>query len=256
MKCWFTKCLYPESEDLPPDYSTIAIENNKYEKIDIFNDKPAEAFDIKQFNISEIKDNSVVVAVGRRDSGKTRLIKDILFSKHQRLKEGLVISPVYSDFENFIPKEIVYENPAIINCFLRERGNASVKKEKIPYSFLILDSLNFPKESNSTIQETFFNGRHYNLLSLVEIQHPNELSPCLRACIDYTFIFKPTCKKYIKLLYEKYASVLSQDLFDKILSEMPADHCLVINNNTRSSKIQDTIFYYKPQDHPGFYFKK
>ena len=47
---------------------------------------------LKKFNMNMIKDDSVVVMIGKRNTGKSFLTKDLLFY-HQDLPAGTVISP-------------------------------------------------------------------------------------------------------------------------------------------------------------------
>ena len=46
---------------------------------------------LRKFNINEIKDDKVVVLIGKRDTGKSFLCRDILYH-HQNIPVGTVIS--------------------------------------------------------------------------------------------------------------------------------------------------------------------
>ena len=47
--------------------------------------------ELKKFNMSDIKDDKVVVLIGKRDTGKSFLCKDILYH-HRSIPVGQVIS--------------------------------------------------------------------------------------------------------------------------------------------------------------------
>ena len=51
--------------------------------------------ELKKFDMSSIKDDRVVVLIGKRDTGKSFLVKDLLFY-HQNLPIGTVISATES----------------------------------------------------------------------------------------------------------------------------------------------------------------
>ena len=47
---------------------------------------------LKRFNMNMVKDDSVVVMIGKRNTGKSFLTRDLLYH-HQELPAGTVISP-------------------------------------------------------------------------------------------------------------------------------------------------------------------
>src|SRR6476620_6401384 len=217
-------------------------------------------FTLKQFNISEIRNDSVVVIIGKRGSGKSFLIRDILYNKRD-LPIGLVMS--HTDhlvhfYDKFIPNMLIYksfDSDRVTKLFSRQQ-KAIDENWKDPYAFLLLDDVLSDKawKADTTIQEVFFNGRHYKLLFLLGIQSPMGIGPALRGQIDYTFIFKTNIESDKKRLYENYAGALkSQEIFNIVLDATTEDYnCLVINNKTSSNKMEDCVFYYKAKDHPDF----
>ena len=42
---------------------------------------------------------------------------------------------------------------------------------------------------DNSLKELYFNGRCYNAMAITTIQDPQALSPALRNCVDYVFIF-------------------------------------------------------------------
>ena len=54
--------------------------------------KPSLKLELKKFDPSKIKDDSVIVAIAARNRGKSVCIKDIL-SYHFNIPIGMVISP-------------------------------------------------------------------------------------------------------------------------------------------------------------------
>ena len=62
--------------------------------------------ELKKFDITEIKDDKVVVLIGKRDTGKSFLCKDILYH-HQNVPAGSVISGTEAAnefYSNMVPK--------------------------------------------------------------------------------------------------------------------------------------------------------
>jgi hypothetical protein len=117
---------------------------------------------------------------------------------------------------------------------------------------MLADASAWKKEK--TIQEIFFNGRHFNLFFILTMQYPLGIPPALRSNIDYVFIFNEPSIKNRKKIWEDYGGVIPDfTMFCNILDECTADHqCLVIKTSGNSINISDQVFYYKASDHDNF----
>ena len=88
--------------------------------------------ELKKFDPSVIKSDSVVVFIGKRNTGKSYCMKDIL-SHHKELPVGIVVSPTETAnnyFEKFVPNMLIYDeyDPVIIKKFLERQ--ISINKQK------------------------------------------------------------------------------------------------------------------------------
>jgi hypothetical protein len=155
--------------------------------------------ELKKFDPSCIKSDSVIVFIGKRNTGKSYCMKDIL-SYHKDLPVGIVISPTEvanNYFEKFIPNMLIYDEyePAIIKRFverqinINKQKNDQVKKfgtsEIDNRAFLILDDCLYDKTwpTDKNIRSIFMNGRHYKIFFLITMQFCLGLPPILRANI-------------------------------------------------------------------------
>ena len=84
---------------------------------------------LRKFDINEIKDDKVVVLIGKRETGKSFLCKDILYH-HQNIPVGQVISgtEMANEFyQKIVPKLFIHEeySPTIIaNIMKRQKSLA------------------------------------------------------------------------------------------------------------------------------------
>ena len=103
---------------------------------------------LKKFNMNMIKDDQVVVLIGKRNTGKSFLTKDLLYNKRD-IPVGTVISPTESAnkfYSDYVPPIFIHDEyqPAIISSFMK-RQTRIVKRmvggeEDIdPRAFLVLD---------------------------------------------------------------------------------------------------------------------
>ena len=66
---------------------------------------------IKKFDATTIKKDAVVLLIGKRGSGKTTLMKDIMFNMKDKLDFGIAMSPTEettASLGSFLPPSCIY----------------------------------------------------------------------------------------------------------------------------------------------------
>ena len=86
------------------------------------------------------------------------------------------------------------------------------------------------------------------------MQYPLGIPPNLRTNIDYVFILREPYIANRKRIYENYAGMFPTfESFCQVMDQCTENYeCLVINNNAKSNKLQDQIFWYKADPHGNF----
>jgi hypothetical protein len=221
---------------------------------------------LRRFDPSKIKDDSVCVWLGKRHTGKSWCLKDVL-SYHSDMPVGVVISPTEKAngyFEKFIPKMLIYDEvaPDTLKKLLDRQSTISAERKREikkfgssqidARAFLILDDCLYDKRwiDNIYIRSMFMNGRHFNLFFLITLQHALGLPPVLRNNIDYVFIFRNNIRKEREKIYHHYAGMFPTfEAFEQVMMQTTENfECLVIDNKTQSNKLEDQIFWYKAQE--------
>lgn len=222
--------------------------------------------ELKKFNPAKIESDSVVVFIGKRNTGKSYCMKDIL-NHHRDIPAGIVISPTERAngyFEKFIPKMLIYDEceDGIIKKFLdRQIKISTERKKQIKKSgnsqidaraFFILDDCLYDKRwiNDINIRSMFMNGRHYKIFFLITMQHALGLPPVLRNNIDYIFIFRNNILKEKQKIYDHYAGMFpSFEVFNQVMNQTTENYeCLVIDNKIQSNKLEEQVFWYKAND--------
>jgi len=225
---------------------------------------------LRKFNIKDIKDDKVVVLIGKRDTGKSFLCRDILYH-HQHIPVGTVISgteAANSFYGKLLPSLFIHEeySPPIIERVLKRQKMCiqQINKDKEtmgksvldPRAFLILDDCLYDQTwvRDPNIRSLFMNGRHFKILFMITMQFALGIPPNLRTNIDYVFILRENIISNRKRIYDHYAGMFSTfDEFCQVMDACTEDfECLVINNNAKSNKITDQVFWYKADAHPDF----
>ena len=232
--------------------------------------------ELKKFDMKNIRFDSneangpVIVFIGRRDTGKSFLVRDLLYY-HQDVPIGTVISGTESGngfYAKHVPKLFIHEeyNTAIIENVLKRQKIVlkQIKKETEAYgnsnidgrAFVILDDCLWDNgwARDKMMRLLFMNGRHWKIMTTITMQYPLGVPPNLRTNIDYTFILREPYITNRKRIYENYAGMFPTfESFCQVMDQCTENYeCLVIANNARSNKLEDQIFWYKAEPHENF----
>jgi len=219
---------------------------------------------LKKFSMKDITSDKVVVLIGKRDTGKSFLCKDLLYH-HQNIPVGQVISgteAANSFYGEIVPKLFIHDEfkPEIIaNILKRQKSmveNMRSNPNIDPRAFLILDDCLYDNSwiKDKNVRSVFMNGRHYKLLFILTMQFALGIPPNLRTNIDYVFILRENYLSNRKRIYEHYAGMFPTfEMFCQVMDQCTENYeCLVINNNSKSNKLQDQVFWYKADARPNF----
>ena len=228
-------------------------------------------FDMKNIQFDTNKTQGpVIVLIGRRDTGKSFLVKDLLYY-HQDIPIGTVISGTEAGngyYAKMVPRLFIHDeyNTAIIENILKRQKMVikQINKENAAYgrsnidgrAFVILDDCLYDNSwaRDKLMRLLFMNGRHWKILLIITMQYPLGVPPNLRTNIDYTFILREPYINNRKRIYENYAGMFPTfESFCQVMDQCTENYeCLVISNNARSNKLDDQIFWYKAGPHREF----
>lgn len=234
------------------------------------------SLELKKFDMKSISFKSneakgpVIVLIGKRDTGKSFLVRDLLYY-HQEIPIGTVISGTEEGngfYGSMIPKLFIHNeyNTAIIENILKRQRTVlkQVKKEIDTYkkssidprAFVILDDCLFDSSwsRDKLMRLLFMNGRHWKVMLVITMQYPLGVPPILRTNIDYVFILRENYIANRKRIYENYAGMFPTfESFCQVMDQCTENYeCLVINNNSKSNKLQEQVYWYKAESHNNF----
>ena len=232
--------------------------------------------ELKKFDMKNIRFSAneaagpVIVLIGRRDTGKSFLVKDLLYY-HQDIPIGTVISGTEAGngfYGKMVPKLFIHDeyNSAIIENILKRQKMVvrQLKKETEAYgrstidprTFVILDDCLYDNTwaRDKLMRLLFMNGRHWKLMLVITMQYPLGVPPNLRTNIDYTFILREPYIANRKRIYENFAGMFPTfESFCQVMDQCTENYeCLVVSNNAKSNKLEDQIFWYKASGHGDF----
>ncbi len=224
--------------------------------------------DLKKFDMSMVKDHETVVLLGPRNTGKSYLVKDMLYH-HRHIPVATCISPTEEAnkcFSDIIPPIFIhpeYTPELIENVVSRQKDlvtkiqNGGAEMANIdPNAILLMDDCLYDRTwvKDKSIREIFMNGRHWKLLFILTMQYPLGITPNLRSNVDWVFILRNNIMKDRKTLYEHYAGMFpSFEIFCETLNQCTENYeCLVIHKSSRSNRLDEQVYWYKAEAHDNF----
>lgn len=215
----------------------------------------------------------MIVLIGKKDTGKSFLVRDLLYTTQRHFPVGTVISATEvanEFFQHMVPSKFIHDKykPEIVTNVIKRQMNMKTKRNDDkkarngssnidPRAFLILDDCLYDAKSwinEESTRYVFMNGRHIDLMTIITMQYPLGITPNLRTNVDFVFILRENILGNRKRIYENYAGMFPTfEMFCSFMDQCTENfECLVICNNVSSNKLEDQVFWYKAADHPPF----
>jgi hypothetical protein len=220
---------------------------------------------ISKFNPKVIEERRVngsgpatCVFIGKRGTGKSTLVKDILYYC-RKIPIGTAISATEDGnqyYSSFIPDLFIHSEykPEVIQSVINRQKKTimSSKKEDCKNkndAFVLLDDCMYDKRMirDPNIRGIFMNGRHWRLMFILTMQYCMDLPPDLRANIDFVFVLRENIVQNQDKLYKNFFGIFPDaSTFRDVMNSCTEGYdCMVLDNTSRSNKIEDCIFWYK-----------
>lgn len=234
------------------------------------------SLELKRFQMNTISfkpnesNGPVIVLIGRRNTGKSYLVRDLLYY-HQDIPIGVVIAGTEEGngfYGKLVPKLFIHNeyNTAIIENILKRQKSVlrQIRKEMETYkrstidprTFVILDDCLYDATwtRDKMMRLLFMNGRHWKIMLVITMQYPLGVPPTLRTNIDFVFILREPYIANRKRIYDNYAGMFPTfESFCQVMDQCTENYeCLVINNNAKSNRLQEQVFWYKADSHNDF----
>ena len=209
---------------------------------------------IRKFDPADIKKHRIILAVGRRGSGKSSLLMDLLYNLRERYDYCLAMCPTMESaglLRKCMPESCVYNrfSQAKLELLVQTaRELAAAGKEKA--FLLVLDDVLYDKSicRSQAFRFLFLNGRHIKITLFITAQYVVDMPPDLRSNVDYVFSMKETMiGNRVKLYKNFFGGVVgSFDDFSLLLDRTTQNfECICLDNTSSTSTIHECIFWYK-----------
>lgn len=203
-----------------------------------------------------------IVVIGKRATGKSTLIKALMkvmgeipmFIIMSGTEEGNgyykeFVHPlcVHGDYKPEVVSSIINQQKTKLKKCIKANINPNERPDL--GVGLLLDDFGYDKKimNQKDIRLLFMNGRHWKICFIVSLQYMMGLPPDLRTNIDFVFCLRENISANQKKLYDNFFGCFKkfshfQETFNACTNNY---ECLVLDNTSKSTKIEDCVFYYK-----------
>ena len=207
---------------------------------------------LRKFDPSKMADDKVCVFIGKRGTGKSTLVTDILWHK-RRIPAGIAMSGTEEGngyYKQFIPDLFVYgdyNRDALEKIIERQKKLLAVGK--CQPVFILMDDCMYDRAfmRDTCIRQLFMNGRHWKIFFMMTTQYCMDMTPMIRTNVDYVFALRDNVRQNRENLYKAFFGVFPTfDQFSQVMDACTENYeCLVLDNTAKSNKITDCVFWYK-----------
>lgn len=217
---------------------------------------------IRQWDPGTIKDGRIICLCGRRGTGKSQVMKSLMYHLRGRLDFGVAMTPTEDSMDMFrehIPDSWIYPEYSQLKLeqMLRIQRKCQREKKAAKHLFVFMDDCMYDKRvlRSTAMRDLFMNGRHLKMTLCFAVQYLMDMGPDLRSQVDYVICTremiisnKVKLWKYFFGMFEKYED------FSKVLDKCTENFStLVMDSTAKSSSIEDCIFWYRADmDTPSF----
>ena len=205
---------------------------------------------VTEFDCAKMtKKNPCILLVGARGSGKSVLLKDILYRFHLA---GVPRACIFSQteganhfFSDFVPGLFVH-SPLDLSTLTRvfeKQKDLFIRKElkQVPADanirlVLVLDDCAYDKKimNSKVLREIYFNGRHYGIILIVTLQYMMALNVDMRTNVDTVFFMAENVKKNRERVHEQFCAFFEEfSEFQGVFSTCTANYESFVVNNVK-----------------------
>ena len=209
---------------------------------------------IKRFDTSTIKPHRIILIVGKRGTGKSTLIRDLMYRIKDNVHIPMAMTPTEESanmFEECMPESCVHSsfNSDAVDRLIAFQRNRGKRKQKQRHILFVLDDMMYDKKvlKGQCMRDIFMNGRHLKISFINAMQYVMDMGPDLRSQVDYVFALRENIvSNRIKLWKYFFGGFEHFDDFCQVFTACTENNeCIVCDNTVKSNDIKDMIFYYK-----------
>ena len=183
--------------------------------------------------------NKTIILIGKRHSGKSRLLKYLVKYERKKFKKIFVVCPtekINRFYSDIVSNENIFNdyNEEWTEQLIEKMGNVNANKpdkERKNILLILDDCIAFMNMHQSpTIKKLFSMGRHLNISVIITTQHLYSISPLMRSNADWLFVGQMNKQSTDLLSQEFLSGDITKEEFIKMINRGTKDYSFVIIN--------------------------
>lgn len=213
---------------------------------------PPRSLVLRHFEPGNMPFGSTIYVNGKRGTGKTKLIIDLL-AFFRNCSHCVVFCPTLEaekTYAQHVPKLFIFKQwtrEAVERIY---QAQIALGESVTDYPCVIVfdDCLFDPSFSKDiSTRNLYMNGRHANITVITAGQYMMDLPPAIRTNTDYIFMLAENGRSNREKLYKNFGGIFDKfSDFNDCLQQSTVDYCaMVINNKELSNDVAKVVSYYK-----------
>lgn len=209
-----------------------------------------------------IKQNRIILIIGRRGSGKSILLENLLYDIRKRFNFAVSCCPTVASnkmFQKHLPDAFVYQKGHDVNHLQKtlDAMDNEVRNNTQKQMLYVWDDTGFDKSimSSKSMRELAQNGRQKNMTWISTVQYSKDVPPVIRSQVDYVICLRDNIINNRRKLYTDFCGIFpSFNEFNDVFTEVTRDYtALVFDQTSTENDITKTVFWYKAKENlPSF----
>ncbi|AGO83209.1 hypothetical protein pdul_cds_958 [Pandoravirus dulcis] len=219
---------------------------------------PSEALVLRKFDRALHKPSRVNLIVGKRGTGRSVLLKDLLCSKGNAWDVVVGMSPTPESrdmLREMFPASCVhdgYDSSIVERIVLTARTLCHVGFH--PRVLLVLDDCMFDARvlKSTMMRDLHMNARHLGIEVYNTVQYVMDMPKALRSEIDYVFALREPQHAYRENLYKNFFGIFpTYNEFSAAFDACTENYaCMVVDSTAKTNAIEDSAFWYRGSPNP------
>ena len=192
--------------------------------------------------------NKTILAVGKRRSGKSELVRYLVKNEKDEFKKIFVFSPteaVHTFYGDFVDKDCIYHTyeDGLIDKMIEKLSvaNANKNSSNASHVLVILDDLinDIDFHHANGLKKLFSRGRHVFITTIVISQYIYAVPPIVRTNADYIFCGQQN-KRSVEIMTDEYLSPsMEKPDFIKMYANATKDFGFLVVSQNAVSNLDD-----------------
>lgn len=220
--------------------------------------------EVEKFNMRAMVTNGqcpTIACFGSRGSGKSVLMKDILYHYHEygkvpRICVFSATEGLNSYFSSFVPATVIHSpvSVAAVTRVYEEQKRLKMRQQLGLVSadtdvrlILVLDDLAYSKPMlrSEVLRELLLNGRHSSTILIIAIQYLMDLPINCRSNLDFAFLTNDDNQDNLRRIQNQFASGIDFPIFKRVFTACTRNFEVFVlpHKKIHEEAVRNTYYY-------------